>query len=75
MRRLTMFLAIVTIVAVAAIIWGGFVYITSAGDEEKARKAKSVIFYAILGLIILGAAAIIVNVVISLYQGGAGAKP
>ncbi len=64
---LAIFLTIVAVIAVAAIIWGGFVYVTSAGEEDKARKAKLVILYAIIGLLIIGAAGIITNVVINIY--------
>lgn len=53
------------IIALAAIVIGGIMYITSFGDEGKSEKAKKVILYAVIGLIVIGLAGIIVNVVIN----------
>lgn len=38
--------------AVAAMIWGGIVWASSAGDEERIAKAKSIITWSIFGLIL-----------------------
>ena len=43
-------LGIVVSLAILFLIIGGLMYITSAGNEEQATKAKKVILYAILGL-------------------------
>lgn len=45
----------------AALVYGGATYIMSTGDESQAHKAKLVIIYAILGLVIIGLAGIAVN--------------
>ncbi|MBI4022533.1 MAG: hypothetical protein HY372_04175 [Candidatus Andersenbacteria bacterium] len=50
--------------AFAALIYGGYMYITSGGDESRASLAKRVILYALLGLIVIGLSGIIVNIVI-----------
>lgn len=62
------FLGFVAIIAVAAIIYGGFLYITDAGSEKRAETGKKVIIYAIIGLIVIGAAALVTNVVISTFK-------
>ena len=49
------------IIAIAFMIIGGYLYITSAGNAEAAGKAKNTMFYAILGLIISLAAVYIVE--------------
>lgn len=54
------------IVAVIAIIIGGVLYMTSAGDAGKIKKAKDTIMYACIGLIICVLSAAIVNFVISI---------
>lgn len=41
------------VLAIIMIIIGGFLYLTSAGDEEKAKKGKKFLLYALLGLVIL----------------------
>lgn len=57
-------LSIVGVIALAAIIWGGVMYITAAGNDQRIEQAKRVIMYAIIGLIVIGLAAVIVNVVL-----------
>jgi hypothetical protein len=59
-------LTFMAVIAVAVVIYAGFTYITSLGDEKKAAEAKHTILYAVIGLIIIGAAALIVNAIISL---------
>lgn len=65
-KAVDVFLGIVGLVAVAVVIYGGFLYITSAGDEDKAAHGKRVILYAVIGLVLIGLAAIIVNFAITL---------
>ena len=43
---------IMTIIAVLMIVFGGFTYITAAGDPTKAGKGKSILTFAIIGLAI-----------------------
>ncbi len=52
---------LVGIIAVIMVIYGGFLYITSAGDETKAKQATSTLTYAIIGIIVAFAAIIIVR--------------
>ena len=54
-------LALAAIVFTAALVYGGAMYIMSTGDESQAHKAKLIIIYAILGLVIIGLAGIAVN--------------
>lgn len=62
---LTVVAAVLAAIALAALLYGGFLYITSLGEEDRARTAKRVILYAIIGIIVIGAAGILVNVIIS----------
>ncbi len=43
---------LLTILAVLMIIYGGFIYITAAGDPAKATKAKGILTFAVIGLAI-----------------------
>lgn len=61
-------LSLIGTIAVISLLYGGFLYITSQGEENKAEKAKNIILYSVIGIIIIGLSAIIVNVVISLTQ-------
>ncbi len=58
-------LGFVGMIAVLMLIWGGINYLTSAGDEDKARTGKKTIAYAIIGLVIAGIAYALVDVIIT----------
>ncbi len=49
-------LGLVGVIFVILIIWGGMIWMLSAGDSSKISKAKSMITWAVLGLIIIFAA-------------------
>ena len=57
-------LGFVGMIAVLMLIWGGVVYLTSAGDESKAENGKKTLTYAIIGIVIAGLAYAIVNVIV-----------
>ncbi len=70
-------LGIVGLLLTIVIIYGGWTYMTAAGNEDKARKAKSILTYAIIGITIIFASWIIVNYLISAFsvdQGSCGSK-
>lgn len=58
-------LSFVGVAATAVIILGGIQYITSQGDAAKAAKARNVILYGVVGLIICLLAFAIVNLVLT----------
>lgn len=57
-------LGFVASVAVLAIIWGGVMYLTSAGDTSQAENGKNTIKYGIMGLVICGLAYALVVVIV-----------
>ncbi len=52
-------IGMVGIVAAIFVVYGGITYITSSGDSTKTQKAKQMILYALIGLIIVALAEII----------------
>ena len=58
-------LGVLGLLAVVVIIYGGFMYTTSAGDSSKVKKAKDTIMYGIIGLVIALMAYSIVNFILS----------
>lgn len=60
-------LGLAGVIAAGFVIYGGIKYITSAGSDQQAAEAKRVILYAIIGLIVIGLSAVIVNVVINIF--------
>jgi len=57
--------AVVGIVAVIMIIFGGLRYITSGGNDTSVTSAKNTILYAIIGLIIVALAQVLVRFTLS----------
>ena len=55
-------------VAVIMIVWGGFRYITSAGDTGKLTAARNTIVYSVVGLIVAILAYAIVRVVMDQFN-------
>ncbi len=49
------------VVAIIAIIWGGYLYITSMGDPSVANQGKNAVIGAVIGLVIASAAYAIVR--------------
>lgn len=54
------------ILAVMAITYGGILMMLSYGDESKVKGAKSIIQYALIGIVLSGAAYAIIDAVNSL---------
>ncbi len=54
---------ILTLIVVIMIIWGGFTYLTAAGNPEAAGKGKTIILYALIGLAIALFAKVIPSIV------------
>lgn len=57
-------LTVAALVAAVFLIIGGIRYIASQGDEDQTEKAKNTILYAIIGLIVIGLAAAVVNFIV-----------
>lgn len=53
------------ILAVMAIVFAGYKYITSGGDSSKVSSAKNMLIYAAIGIAVIAAAQIIVRFVIN----------
>ena len=68
-RIINVFMGLLGIVAVVIILYGGFLWMTAAGNEDRVEKAKKLIVAGIIGLaIILSAYAIARFVVNSLVS-------
>ncbi len=57
-------LGLLAIIAVALIIYGGYYWLTAAGNEERITKAKKIILNTVIGLVIILLAWAIVNFII-----------
>jgi len=57
-------LVIVGVIALAFLVYGGFLYITSHGDSSQVDAAKQTIINAVIGIVVIGVAAALVNFVV-----------
>jgi hypothetical protein len=63
-------LYIVMGIAVLFLIIGGFLYITSAGNQEQADKGKKTVINAVIGIVIVILSWVIVNAVAGAFSSG-----
>lgn len=66
---ITFLLGLVGLLGLIALIWGGLSYITALGDEKRATRAKTVIFWAIIGIAVAVLAYVIVQIVVTDFLG------
>ncbi len=57
-------LMVIGILAVAVIIYGGLTYVTSAGKSDQVTRAKNIIIYAVVALVVSVSAYAIVKFVL-----------
>lgn len=65
-------LGLVAFLAMLALIWGSLMYILSLGNEGRAEKAKKIMFYAIVGLVLAIISFAIIKIVQSAFAGAPG---
>lgn len=67
---LNYFLGFLGFVATLMVIYGGVLYVTSAGNDESVGKAKKILMYAVLGIIIILISFALINTVLGAGTGG-----
>ena len=55
-------------ISIVMLIWGGLNYVGSSGDTEKAKTAKKIIVFALLGIVITGASYAIIILLDTLFS-------
>lgn len=65
-------LGLAGVLALAAVVYGGFLYITAAGNQERVESGKNAVTYSIIGLVVIGLAYAIVSFVFQALGGGGG---
>ncbi len=74
-RIIRVALGFLGIVAFAIVLYGGFVWMTAAGNEERIAKAKKVLTSAVIGLVIIIFAFSITQFVLNRLMEATGASP
>ena len=62
-------LGLIGILAVCVMIYGGITYVTSTGSPEKTMRARNIILYGLVGLVVAGLAYAIVYFVSQVLGG------
>ena len=57
-------IAIIGVILVAMIIYGGITYATAAGSQDKTESAKKILVYAIIGVIIISLAYVLTDFIV-----------
>lgn len=65
---LSFLLSLLGVVAMIALVIGGFLYLTSAGDADRADTGKNILKYSIIGLIVALAGLVIVTQVAKFFE-------
>ena len=59
------FLGFLALIAMLALIYAGFLYVTTLGNEEQAKKAKNIVAWVVIGIIVIFLAYALVNTLIT----------
>lgn len=65
-------LGLTALVAVGFVIYGGFLYISAAGETSQIDQGKKAIYGAVVGLIVIGLAYALVEFIVNALGGGGG---
>ncbi len=66
-------MSITATLAVVALIWAGFLYITAGGEDGNMEKAKKIIIFVAIGIVLILGSYAIVNTVMKARFGESGA--
>ena len=58
-------IAFTSLFALIFVLYGGFTWTTAAGSEEKVKKGKNILQWALIGLVVIGAAWSIITYVMA----------
>jgi len=64
-RIIAVGIGLVGVIFLVLMVYGGFLWMTARGDEQKVEKSKELITAAVIGLVIVLAAYVITNFVVS----------
>ena len=69
-RLIRAMLSISGSIALLMFIWGGFLWLISAGEPEKVKKGKDAMKWATFGLVVIVGAYMIVNTIVKALESG-----
>lgn len=70
LRVVNYVLGLAGVLALAAIVYGGFMYITAAGNQDRIEAGKHAVFYSVVGLVVIALSYAILTFVFTSLGGG-----
>jgi hypothetical protein len=71
-RVIGAFLGFVGVASLVTFVYAGFSFLISAGNPEKIKKAKDIMLYAVIGIIVSMASYAILNFIFTTIEGATG---
>lgn len=71
-RGLSVFLGFLGVIFIILIIYGGWIWMTARGNEEKIKKARELITEAIIGIVVIMAAYALTRFIVGRFGGTVG---
>lgn len=71
-RIINTFLGLLGVIAVSLVLYGGFLWMTSGGEQEKVQRAKRVLINAVIGIVIILSSWALVTFIFNALLGGSG---
>lgn len=65
-------LGLVGVIALVMFVWGGLLWMTSAGNPERVEKGKKTLIWATIGIVVIFSAYALVNTVIQTLANAQG---
>lgn len=69
-RLISSILGVTGSIALLMFVYGGFLWLISAGEADKVKKGKEVMKWAVLGLVVIVGAYTIVRAIVSALESG-----
>lgn len=69
-RIINFFLGFLGFISILMVIYAGILYVTSAGNDESVGKAKKILLYAVIGIIVIFLSFALVNTILGAASGG-----
>ncbi len=68
-RIITWVLGLIGVILIALIVYGGFLYMTSVGNEDQVARAKATLTYAVIGVVVVVVSYILADYILNAVFG------
>lgn len=69
-RIINFFLGFLGFISILMVIYAGILYVTSAGNDDSVGKAKKILLYAVVGIVVIFLSYALVNTILGAASGG-----